>query len=143
MTEKPTLRTKTIHSGAHQGVPFEIHERNSDMDGFEKFWTYYVFLHEKKFTRFAEIWLPPNTSDLKFPTFDYLDTWAAGVEGWNGGVTYYQKHGELAGFRCVEYGCDYQHSWDEGHNYTVTSVLLDAVCTINHLVPFFATDEKA
>lgn len=80
---------------------------------------------------------------MGYPAFAYCDTWAAGVEGWNGGVTYYRKHGELAGFRCVEYGCDYQHSWDEGREYTVTSVLLDAVCTINHLVPFFATDEKA
>lgn len=138
MTEKPALRTKTIHQGIHQGVPFEIH---SWIIREEESWTYYVFLHEAKFTRFDEIWLPARLDDSgKYVIHDYSDTWAAHAEGWNGGVTYYRKHGELVGFRCVQYGCDYQHSWDEGRRYTVNDILLDAICTINHLVPFFAAE---
>lgn len=132
---KLALREKTIYSGTHAEVTFEIHFRKGVLDITEDAWNFYVFLHENRFQNFDALWLPCEIRG-NWPTYDYNSIWAAQVDGWNGGVTYYRKHGEVSPFRCVELGCDFAHSWDHGMTYEVADIYVAAIDTINNLIPF-------
>jgi len=129
----PTLKRKVIHSGTHEGFPFEIHERPGLEEG-DTIWTFYVFIHEKNVKDFEGLWLTPRIDNEKWLVFDYFKTWVAGCDGWNGAVTYYRKHGELPGFRCVEFGCDFSHLWDHDREYCLADIHSECILTINAIV---------
>lgn len=124
--EKVEIRMEA--HGEYRGVRYKI---KAPAGGYK--FTYYIFLHKKLFQNpadFEGIWLEPEevkTQWSTYTTYNYTDSWLAGLD-WHCGMTYYAKHGDMG---CVEAGCDYAHYWDEGHYYSLASVVEDVKQTID------------
>lgn len=97
-------------------------------------WTYYIVLRERVLKdKFEQLWLERDTeSTLSFPVYRYEETPIAKLD-WHGGVTFYQKLGTEPGFRGVEFGCDYNHYWDQGRDYSLEQVYSEALATLDQI----------
>lgn len=132
------LSTITTYDGTYLGFRFQIKHRPRK-DILPPTWTYYVYIHEDLVQDFDSLWLPPKLSEIRegrkpWLSYAYEDTWVANLP-WHGGVTFYSKHGELPGYRCVEFGCDYAHLWDNAEYLTIEDILPDVIVTITALQP--------
>lgn len=127
--------------GQHEGLHFKITLWGVGGYNPHGTWCYYVYFSERYILNFDELWLPPKLIKTTpeshgFVSYDYNDLSLAHVD-WHGGVTYYEKHGELKGFRCVELGCDYAHLYDHerGFPYHLDEVVYDCKKTIEAVIP--------
>ena len=105
-------------------------------------WCYYVYINEMMLSpeEFEEFWLPKaeGNSWLKrgkwqFASYDYYKPRWSDAE-WHGGVTYYSKeNGHDGDPRGVKIGCDFAHSWDDGHSFYYGGVERECRRTIDRL----------
>ncbi len=96
-------------------------------------WCSYLYLYERWIPKavFESIWLPHRVVKMApesygFVTYDYEGSPLGAIE-MHGGITYYRKHGEVEGHRCVQIGCDYNHLWDQDIDYQIEEVAHEAV----------------
>jgi len=127
------MEEKTVWAGKYKGISFEI-QRFTRFD--KACWTFYLFilidsLPEDIRERF---WLDPKESNLSFIHYDYYSEPLMSNLDWHSGMTRYSK---VTGFdgekQCVKIGCDYQHIWDEGREYTEEFVAAEAKACIDSL----------
>lgn len=140
--------------GAHEGIAYEVvnHGRSkADFIGGEftnapsgGTWCYYVTIGEAMLPPelFTEFWLPARAHPHKsgWPRLHY-DYYAArfAQANWHGGVTFYEKSGGMDGSqRYVRIGCDFAHSWDEGHDFDFAQVECEAIATVKQLREMYA-----
>ena len=126
------------------GVSIEIIHWGEDeplMNHGRGIWNHYVYIYEANLPKvmFESIWLPdqPNTmlgSGRKYVSHDYYGCHPLNEPDWHGGITFYAKHGQLEGTRCVQVGCDYNHLHDEEHTWTLEQVLQDAEAVAKCLI---------
>lgn len=129
------MKESTIWRGEHAGLGIEIVRWSfgvviSTLP--ETNWNYYVVIREDQTKQFSELWLPPKivkiTPESKgFLTHDYSSLDIANIVEWHGGVTFYEKYGEVEGYRAVKLGCDFQHLFDieRGYPYIYEEVLAE------------------
>lgn len=132
---EPTL--KQIWTGTHLGFTYEIIHWGVDqgMNEGKGVWNYYIYLYESKTPDFDKLWLEPrHVESLSFITYDYNELPIANIY-WHGGVTYYFKHGEVPGYRTVQFGCDFNHLYDHDCrlNYTLEDALQEVFHTCREL----------
>lgn len=106
-------------------------------------WCYYVSIAEYQTQRFKEIWLRPKIDrENKRISYAYLFNDAFADADFHGGPSFYQRHGQVPGFRSVEIGCDFQHLWDEDRDYSLEDVIFEARRTAEKLAEKYLTDKK-
>lgn len=136
---EPTL--KQTWTGTHLGFTYESIHRGVDqgMNEGKGVWNYYIYLYESKTPDFDKLWLEPHLLKITpestgFITYDYNELPIANIY-WHGGVTYYSKHGEVPGYRTVQFGCDFNHLYDQeyGFDYTLEDVLQEVFRTCREL----------
>lgn len=104
-------------------------------------WNYYItlFEHDLPPELFKALWL--EDEKIRFCpesperiTHDYMRASFNNVN-WHGGVTYYNKLGQVEGHRGVKIGCDYSHLFDaeRGYDYNLEEVIADALETAKQL----------
>lgn len=111
----------------------------------EGVWNYYITIPERVMPEQFEqsLWLDDKpvqftpTSLIRI-THSYMQQPFADCE-WHGGITFYEKIGQLVGHRAVKLGCDYSHIWDadRGYKYTVDEVYKDALTTAHALIKLY------
>lgn len=109
-------------------------------------WCYYVAVSEDMLPQglFEEFWLPPTMLEREGrrpqATYAYSEAKFSQVD-WHGGATWYEKLGGIDGAaRQVRIGCDFAHSWDQGHEYDYAAVEREAIETVKQLkkiYPFY------
>ena len=104
-------------------------------------WFYYIFLHEAYCKNFEELWFPNIIKD-EYCTNNYSLSDIFDKLEFHGGISCYRKHGHSKGFRTVEFGCDFQHLWDEGNIYTLEEVYGKAVNSANLARNLFYKEKK-
>lgn len=124
-------------SGQHDGWCYKIslHGKGKPYQcGGQGTWCYYIFIPERRLSAedFHKLWLEPQPTVYSFTAYEYYKTPVSNLY-WHGGVTYYAKHGEEFGKRCVEFGCDYNHVYDDLTHWTLQDILFDVEQTIKEL----------
>lgn len=148
----PKLRETKEWFFGYKDITIEIN--NFKMKGFpneleKDCWTYYIYIPlsmlPKKMA--SAIWLTHHkdnriAKDKCF--FRYEDTWLS-ILKWNGGATYYKKlevNGSTDDPRFVKVGCDYQHSWNDGHTYDVDKLAFDARKCVDSLYDLLGVKDE-
>lgn len=137
------LRKQTVWQGRYRDINFKIINWGRDdvssqlLDLPTGHWNYYVYIPESKAIDFKSIWLKDllkrwSKQGKPYLTHDYMSG-PVGEIDMHGGITYYAKHGHTKGYRCVEIGCDYAHSWDRNAHYDAEALIIDAQTTIDDL----------
>ena len=144
------LRHKETWNCKHANLFIEIvHWGVDSMNNGKGVWNYYVTIPERlvKPEVFAKLWLDDkeerfSEKGLSYITNDYMSQPFADVD-WHYGITYYEKCGQVVGYRMVKLGCDYNHLWDEetGHPDILDSVLMDAKQTAEQLAKMYEPSE--
>ncbi|HET6496538.1 MAG TPA: hypothetical protein VFH61_14370 [Thermoleophilia bacterium] len=99
-------------------------------------WNYYIWVYRDQVPaeRWPAYWLEPEPPD-EFGSV-YYPLWESFLYAlnWARDCNYYRKHGGLDGLpESVEVGCDYNHTWDEGHIYSFDWLMADVRATIDDL----------
>ncbi len=128
--------------GEYNGVRFEVVKWSFDdcLEDSEKIiWNFYLFISipQLPVKLRKQFWLKGTKKETRV-SYDYYKSPVADIE-FHYGCTYYAK---TCGFdgdkKIIQVGCDYNHYWDEGHEYRIEEVLLDVKAAINsfwELVP--------
>lgn len=126
----PAEKICRVWTGVHNGVRFEINNyAYEDGKPLDK-WTHYLWirLDEQLSKEVADsLWLKPRPERMRpngkvWVTYDYYDSPIRKIV-FHGGCTWYSKEStEDDPLRVIKVGCDYQHIWDEGKNYTLDYV---------------------
>lgn len=129
-----SLREQKVWRGTHRGVPFKVMLWGYDDTSLDK-WNYYLYLLERNCINFDKLWLPGEVVQFtecspKRVTYDYYSVF--GEVEMHGGITYYEKHGELVN-RYVEIGCDFAHLYDDEAGWDLESVVADMQVAIDSL----------
>jgi hypothetical protein len=123
--------------GKYKGIQFEISRHNGGgVEEPHSCWCFYLFIHEQAVpTERVPSFFVPLTADTKHPYYDYDKSPLNRLEGWNGGITYYDIENHR-GKRCVKAGCDYDHLWDRerGWQYDLNHIVFDCQQTIDSLI---------
>jgi hypothetical protein len=77
--------------------------------------------------------LAPKHNEKGRVSYDYMGSAWNQVE-WHHGITFYDLRGYLAGYRVAKAGCDYQHYWDEDHDYNLGYVEHECRATADSLI---------
>lgn len=144
-----SLREQKHWRGTHRGVPFKVMLWGFADNSLDK-WNYYLYLLERNCVNFESLWLPAETYQIlpttpKRVTYNYYP--AFGAVEMHGGITYYEKHGELTE-RSIEIGCDFAHLDDEFAGWDLYSVVADMESAIDslykkgYLKPLEITEQK-
>lgn len=132
-----TLRVKTVWSGEHRHVRFEVVHWGVSEGRPDGAWNYYLQVDARQVPRdkLPLFNLPPRPQHWGCGVgYDYMSQGVFAKLGWHGGITYYAKEGGLDAFPTVFVaGCDYAHTWDEGEKFNVERVAFDARRTIDEL----------
>ena len=125
-------RNKEVWSGTFDGVDYEIQNFAFGKAGDPKDkWTFYLYIHLERIPEGADDWwLAPRYDDKNRTHYDYYESPLTGIE-WHGGITWYSKEtGADDKRRVIKAGCDFQHYWDEGHQYRVQDVKMEVIKAI-------------
>ena len=134
-----------IYRGVYRGVNWEINNIFKDYKGISSpylktdWWTYYLKLRKDMMTKedFAKFNLKAKkfTSGRErkyYPVEDIPDV------DFHGGCTFCEKEiDKVVGKHLITIGCDYNHSWDEGKNYTIESIYYDVKKSIDSFLAQF------
>jgi hypothetical protein len=126
--------------GTYKHINFEILHHGID----EKYqpkgiWCFYLFFPLDQFPPELkkELWLKDKTFQLskdskKRISHDYYNSYFGSLENWAGGCTYYSKEGDKFN-KVAKFGCDYNHSWNEGNTYDETYLNYDIKLLIDEI----------
>jgi len=133
LEQEPKENERRVWRGFYRGVRFEINNFKMGDDKYvpiKDCWTHYLIisLDEQLPKEWADkFWLEPKYMRFRengpeHLTYDYFDSVVASLD-WHGGCTFYEKlGGPDTKERIVKMGCDYQHLWDEGREYSLAYV---------------------
>jgi len=98
-------------------------------------WTHYIIInldkHIKDKTIADSFWLNPYYDDKNRVSYKYYNSIISEIE-FHGGCTWYSKESSPdEKTRVIKIGCDYQHSWDDGNEYTLSYVENEVQRTID------------
>jgi hypothetical protein len=134
-------RNTEIWMGTHNGVDFEINKFKFGYRDSES-WTYYLIIHldriPKKYKP-ESLWMKKmyDSGATKRGSFRYYNHPVLSAIEFHGGITWYSKE---AGFdkdpKIIKIGCDYQHSWDEGHVYDLMDIQSDVINSIDSFLRY-------
>lgn len=128
--EKLGLKKNERWSGEYDGVAYEI-QRFEGFSDFKFSWTFYLWIALDKIPDLKirkSLWLPPKKDDRGRVRYDYYKSSIFINVEWHGGMTYYSKeNGHDGSPRTVKAGCDFQHSWDQGCDYSLNWVQREAI----------------
>lgn len=135
MTKRETMEfdMRKVWNGVYRGISWEAKNWNSSYK--ESCWAHYIYLHIDRLPddRKEEFWLKPKRKKRKWGVRVYYD-YSEFLMEWHGGCTFYEKVAGIDGApKVVQIGCDYQHLWDEGHEYDLDYVLSEVRKTIDSL----------
>lgn len=149
MKEFNEKRHKKVWHNTYRGIAWEINLIDMDYDtkatsfSLGPWWTYYVSLIEDNVPqdRIKDFFLgAEDNSDSEFSylrnrvTYDYYGSLWNDLP-WHGEITYFELKGGLNGDKLIaKAGCDYNHSFDQGHRYTFNSVASEVRETIDALI---------
>lgn len=149
-TEQIQLRKSEVWKASYRGVTIEIQrwafDSTAGLRPWKENWNYYIYMYESKCADFEKLWLPDEIKRFSeesdpYITHDYYSG-AVGEIEMHGGITYYAKHGQSVGHRCIQVGCDYQHLCDEGQTYSVEKILRDAKASADQCAEMFYKPEE-
>lgn len=140
LEKAPALWSKDIYTGIYRGVCFEITNYSREPNTEKDKWCHYIRINidQQLPDEFKErFWLKPLydsvISEEKRLHYNYSESIISNLE-WHGGCTYYNKESGPDDIdRVVKIGCDYQHYWDEGHDYDLDFVYQQVKMTIASL----------
>lgn len=90
-------------------------------------WFYYIYMYESYCKDFSSVWLPAELKKFSEKGQEYVTYAYYNLNiDMHCGMTYYAQHGQVEGHRSVQIGCDYQHYWDEGKEYSLPYVYSEA-----------------
>lgn len=130
------LSERKIWNGDYEGIDFEINKYPTGYQPGDS-WVYYIFLWIDKIPKEnnpESYWLKPDKSPLfkHGVSHDYMSHKVINNIDFHHGCTYYSKiAGHEGGRKIIKIGCDYQHYWDEGREYSLNEVSYDAKNTID------------
>lgn len=142
MTTELKPEHQDVWRGTYNDWPYKVvlHGKGkAHCAGGQGTWCYYIYIHESRIGKeaFEHLWLKPQKLEhFSFVSYDYYKTPVAALD-WHGDVTYYEKYGEVEGKRCVEFGCDYNHLYDDQTHWTLELVLLELQETLNQLIALY------
>ena len=121
------MRNKKVWNGEYRGVFYEIsHHGISDYQP-QGVWCYYIYIHEKQIQ-------DKDMDKFNLPNYDYYTPFWNSLD-WHCGMTYYSKEYGADGNPLIfKAGCDYNHYWDEGYQYSESLLEVDAKNTIDKLL---------
>ena len=139
------MREHTVFQGSYRGIAWSIN-RTKTSDSMKEYsrrdfdWCHYIHLSLEQLPEESreQFWLSPKPQEMsvskrKYVSYDYWDSIISSLE-FHGGCTFYEKVSGVDGSpRVVKIGCDYQHLWDDGQNYSVNSVLFEVKESIDSL----------
>jgi len=148
------LKHYDVWQSAYRGFGFKICRwRMGAADTFENCWSYYVYIPIDNLPESlkAGAWIDEREMSRigdNCPVrgwYDYNNSWVASDVEWHGGVTYYEKlmvNGEPGTGRIAEFGCDFQHAFDRGREYTKELIVNEAEGTINGIIECIEREES-
>lgn len=133
-----SIKHRDEWSGDYRGIRIEVCRFTL---GDKLVWNYYLYipaeqLPDDKRTAFnlrgkRLLFTPTSHPRLMH---DYTSAPIISDLDWHGGITFYEKHrdewGKVDGFKL---GCDYAHYWDEGRDYGMGYVLMEARQSVDKL----------
>lgn len=133
------LTERTIWTGRHRDINFELNKFPSVMSDQKHSWTHYIYVWDIMF---------PEEVREQLKTKVYYTSFGSRIEAepdrgplydveFHGGCTYYQVHRVTEYGTLYKIGCDYQHYWDMGKNYSLAYVEREAKKTIDSLREHF------
>ena len=141
--ELDSLGIKRVHKGGYRGIAFELVQWRSQLTPKDPAWddghwksNYYIRIGEGQVPAeyLGDIFCH-ETHTFNGRVTCYRHPLLLGqLLAWHGGMTYYTIHGGYDGFpRVAKAGCDYEHFFDQGNNYSMNNLLHDACETIDEL----------
>ncbi len=134
------LKHKDVWNGKYRGIAYEV-VRWSFENPIEcltkENWNYYLYLHTSQIPKKHLLRFDMPVSNSKYLKgrlhYEYNDGVLSDLN-WQGGITFYEKTIHPKGHTLIiQAGCDYQHSWNQGHTYDIESIAIDARATIDDL----------
>lgn len=154
--ERATVRRETPSKewhGIYRGIGFSIKNWSYDTTSPslpEQCWNHYIYLildnipaqyKPESFWLRAKPMKWPTLKGMKKPPkslterklYRYYDHPIIGEIEFHGSITWYAKKYTTDDQRYIEIGCDYQHSWDQGHDYDLQYILRQVEKSIDSL----------
>ena len=134
------LTERIIYSGEYRNIHFEINKFKSlDFNrerGHSNCWAHYIYINLDKHIPDEKLansfWLEPIKYGKRISHNYYV--YPINELVFHCGCTWYSKESGFEGDnRIVKIGCDYQHLWDDGHDYNLEYVVNEAKNTIDSL----------
>ena len=129
------MKHKNVWSKCIAGFPIEVQNwktATTENEPAKDNWTYYVYLSPSNVS--YDAWQELLAIPKGKYSIEYSDSWLAAIE-WHCGITYASfEYGPTGDVTAVKAGCDYQHYWDEGHEYTLEDIERDASRTLTSIL---------
>ena len=136
MSKLEDLRESRIFRGKYRGINFKISHHGISDYAPNGIWCGYIFLNDKELSEedFNANWLEPQESEYgNRVSYEYYKCPLGNLD-WHGGCTFYEKKVTPdTGDRNLQFGCDYNHLYDEGMSYTESRVHCDLKAIIDEL----------
>ena len=125
-----------VWTGMYKGIFIKIHRHmQKGMDEYhirdKELWCYYLSFNKDRLNESIFNYVTAGIKETDFFSCNYSDSTLYNLN-WHHGCTFGKlirnKNSEL---HVMELGCDYNHYWDEGHHYTLGSVLNDCMSTVD------------
>lgn len=136
------------YTAHYKGLGIKITHHALESNEGRGIWCYYIIIPEQKVSpdTWKKLWLPAKK--VKFSAvspvrifYDYNKSILRQVS-WHCGITYYQKYGQVKGFRSVEVGCDYDHLYDHEQYWSLELIESDAKRTADEILEKFCLPEE-
>lgn len=131
-------------NGVYKTIQWEIKcNKNKGFDFSENLtkrkdaWVFYLYLSPDRFPEESkhlckQLWLKPKKNVPEWSRYDYMNSQLLNEIEFHGGCTYYHKEAGIDGeMKYVKVGCDYQHFFDQGHDYNFNSIYYDVQTCID------------
>lgn len=128
-------KERTIFSGSYRGIVFEFTKFPSNgLSGRDNDWCHYVYLYDTQVKQSIEL---PKLYFTSFGTqLSREPSWVHNLE-FHGGCTYCEIERKDHLGTLLKIGCDYQHYWDEGRDYSDKFVYSEVKRTIDSMYGYF------
>lgn len=134
------MKERTLWNGKYRDIHFEIQRFDSVFPKETKYsWTHYIYIWDVQLPEALRETLEPKIYYTSFGTRLEVppDKSIFNEIEFHGGMTYYKKELVTEYGALYKVGCDYQHLWDMGKEYSVEFVQVQAQKTIDSLYDHF------